>query len=491
VDRGPDEVDTYGLKIAQLVLPAEDHNLAALRRLKGVYNAPNRASENENRAASLGLIASAGLVGLSVWLILPFRRAGWPYGPLAALVLFAVLLGTIGGLGALFNLFVTGSIRCYNRISVLVALPCLFASLWAIDHFLLSRAKFKPRLRYAAWAAVFVIGFFDQTPGSWFRSRVVTFLGDQAERFRADAAFFGEIEEHMPAGSKVFCLPYMAFPEVPPRHRMEAYEHARGYLHTRTLVWSFGAVKGREADAWQADVSARLTRERVREMLMRVLAAGFDGLLIDDRGFAPAHDPKQRLGAAEVITEINQNYAELLVRPVAQLPEIRHTDRQQFFLDLRPFRDAYRERPGGAAALESMERREREWIAVLWLDGFFSPEPPGFGDEYREGPRAATAVFVNPSDRDRRIRINMKLAGLQPGVYEIRLSGLVEDHFTMEKPGPGGDPRAAEVEKTYIFTLPPGRHAIHFRCTPPRDFIPYDHRKLYYSIRDFERAEVP
>ena len=76
-------------------------------------------------------------------------------------------------------------------------------------------------------------------------------------------------------------------------------------------------------------------------MLMRVVAAGFDGLLIDDRGFAPAHDPKQRLGAAEVITEINQNYAEVLVRPVAQLPEIRHLDRQQFFLDLRPFRDAY------------------------------------------------------------------------------------------------------------------------------------------------------
>ena len=491
VDRFPDEADTYGLKIAHLMMPAEDHSLTLLRRVKGMYNTANRAGENENKAATLGLIGTAGLVGMAAWFVLPFRRRGWPYGPLAALVLFAVLLGTIGGLGSLFNLFVTASIRCYNRISVFIALPCLFASLWAIDHFLLRRAVRRPRVRYAAWAAVLAVGFLDQTPYSWFRPRVVASIADQRNRFWSDAAFFHEVEHHMPPGSKVFCLPYVAYPEVPPVHRVQAYEHVRGYLHTHTLAWSFGAVKGREADAWQAEVACRLRRERVREMLMRVVARGFDGLFVDGRGFPPARDPKDRLGATEIIAEINQAYAEYLGRKVAQLPEIRHPDRQQFFLDLRPFREAYLLRPERVAAYEALERREREWVAVLWLDGFTSPEPPGFADEYREGSPEGSIVFVNPSDRTRRFRVTMKFGVMYPGAYDLRLSGLIEDRFAVEKSRGDRDPRNGGDVKTYTFDLPPGRHAVRVRCTPPPDFIPFDHRKMCYFIKDFEKAEVP
>jgi hypothetical protein len=226
-------------------------------------------------------------------------------------------------------------------------------------------------------------------------------------------------------------------------------------------------------------------------MLLRVVARGFDGLFIDGRGFPPIRDPKQRLGAAEIITEINQAYADALGRKVAQLPEIRHLDHQQFFLDLRPFRDAYRERPDLVAALESLERQEREWVAILWLDGFVSPEPPGFADEYREGPGDATAVFVNPADRPRRLRVTMHFGVMQPGVYDMQLSGLVEDQFPIEKPRADRDPRNGGPIRTYTFTLPPGRHAIRFRCTPPPDFMPSDHRKMCYFIKDFEKAEVP
>ena len=491
VDRGPDEVDTYGLKFAHLVMPAEDNNLTFMRRIKAIYNAPNRLSENENRSATLGLLGTAGLLGMGLWLILPFRRPGWPYGPLAAITLFAVLLGTVGGLGSLFNLFVTSSIRCYNRISVFIALPCLLASLWALDSFLVRRSRFSPRGRYLIWLAVLAVGFLDQTPYSWFRSRIVDTIADQANRYRADADFFGEIERRMPAGSKVFCLPYMAYPEVPTLYRIEAYEHSRGYLHTSTLVWSFGAMKGREADAWQVDVAARLRDRGIRNVVMRIMARGFDGLFIDGRGFPPSRDPKYHLGAPEIINEINKAYAEYLLRPVAQLPEIRHADGQQFFLDLRPLRDAYRDRPGGALALASSERREREWVAVLWLDGFVSPEPPGFADDYREGPREATAVFVNPADTPQTIRISMKFGCMQAGTYEMHLSGLVEDRFSIEKASGDRDLRHSEITKMYSFTLPPGRHAIRFRCNPPPDFVPLDHRKLCYFIADFQKAEIP
>ena len=40
---------------------------------------------------------------------------------LAYLTVAAVALGTIGGLGASFNFYVTPMIRCYNRLSIYIA----------------------------------------------------------------------------------------------------------------------------------------------------------------------------------------------------------------------------------------------------------------------------------------------------------------------------------------------------------------------------------
>jgi hypothetical protein len=493
VYRGPEETDTYGLKIAHLLLPGEDHSLRVLRKIKAVYNSANRASENENKAATLGLVGAAGLVGMTAWLLLPFRKPGWPYGPLAALTLFAVLLATLGGFGAVFNLLVTGSIRGYNRISVFIALFCLMASLWAIDRFLLTRNGRARRLRYPAWAAVLLVGFLDQTPYSWFRQKIVTTLGDQARRYRADADFFGRIESRLSPGSKVFCLPYAAYPEVPPTYKMGAYEHIRGYVHTSGLSWSFGAMKGREADAWQAEVAAGLQPGAVRHMLQRVVARGFDGLFIDGRGFPPISEENRRIGPGQIIAAINDEYAvelKQLGRPVVPLPQEDQGDQQQFFLDLRPYRDAYKQ--NHPAVYDDLERKEREWVAVLWLEGFASPELPGFADEYREGPRDATAWFVNPSDRTQTFLISMKFGCLQPGTYQMNVAGLgVNEDFVIERPFGETDTRQHLTHKPYRVEVPPGRHALRFRCTPPPDFIPSDHRRLCYFIKDFRKTEVP
>jgi hypothetical protein len=387
-----------------------------------------------------------------------------------------------------FNLLVTSSIRGYNRISVFVALLCLFAALWAIDRFLLTRTGPARRWRYPAWGALLVLGFLDQTPHSWFREKIVTTLGDQAWRFRADADFFGRIEAHMPPGSKVFCLPYMGFPEVPPSYKLNAYEHARGYVHTSTLVWSFGAVKGREADVWQGEVAAGLRPEGIERMLRRVVARGFDGILIDGRGFPPVSDPKQRLRAGEIISRIQQAYADLGRRDPLYLPEIAQGDKEQFFLDLRPYRDAYRQ--NHPLAYADLEQKERDWVAVVWLEGFASPELPGFAHEYREGPRDALAWFVNPADRPQKFRLTMKVGALQPGAFHFHVTGLgVDDEFVVERVHGESDTRYAPTDKVYEVVVPPGRHALRFRCAPPPGFVSADNRGLCYFIKDFRKTD--
>ena len=438
----------------------------------------------------------------------------------------------------------TSQVRSYNRIGVFVAFFCLFAALWALDHYLVSRRwpvplryviyplipllwllmillrKFGPTGRDRAdrlhqylstrtvpgtllvWGGVFVIGFLDQTPYAWFKSGITKTINTHAGRFLADEAFFTEIEASMPPGSKVFCLPYAPFPEHNPIAKMPVYEHARGYIHTRTLIWSYGAMKGREADAWQLDVAAppmiepfaKLPRVVV-DFVDRIVCAGFDGLLIDTRGFTSTKEGDRARAIMKIIADRYEVFVHARKkRPVQEserLNVIHHMDGRQFFVDLRPYREELRQ--GRPDYYEEMTRKEQEWVALLWLDGFESPEEPVYHDILRFAPREASAWFVNPSNRERKFGLWMTFGTDTQGPFQMRLSGLLNDDFVLDRPPTdwtGPTPARHGETRYYEVTVPPGRHAIRFHCTPPPHFVPADNRRFCFFIMLFRREEI-
>jgi hypothetical protein len=489
--RYPEESDSYGLKLAHLLLPATDHNLRPLANLRTLWAVPNRPSEGE-RAGSLGVIGGTGLVALLALAMFPMRTRRWPTGALSAVVLYMILLATIGAFGSIFNLLITPQIRAYNRICVFIAFMCLAAVVWWLDRFLLTRTgRWSRRARYPVLGALLVVGYLDQTPWGWnpINPKGMQAIDVFAERFRSDKAFFKKIEDSMPPGSKVFCLPYVAFPETPPVFKMGNYEHARGYLMTDTLCWSYGAIKGREADAWQKDVTDLMARDPER-MMERIVARGFDGMFIDGRGF-PGGGTADR--AAALIKRLNDRYQAYVGNGQAYLPKITHDDGRQFFLDLRPFREAWREKK--PAEYAQCENEEREWIATLWLDGFSVANPPQDGssrDRIFFGPFDATIVFDNPTDRARVVDVSFVIAVDLAGPFDITFSGLVEDRFSLEKiekEEPQAPKRHTATKKFEKLELPPGRSTIHIRCRPPSYFLPLDKHNLCYYITDFALVE--
>lgn len=474
------EADLYGLKIAHLVLPIDDHNLRWLARIKGRYNSPFRVQQNENTSASLGAVGAAGLLGLLLALLLPIR-SGWPLRPVAALTLFGLLLATLGGFGSVFNLLVLAQFRAYNRISVFIAFFCILAALWAVDRVV----SLRPGKRVAwakrlAWPAILIVGLLDQTPHGWFRGKVIRTHEAQAARYRADQRFFAAVEASMPPHASVFCLPYIQFPES--IDGAMAYEHARAYLHTRTLRWSFGAMKGREADAWQLEVAFTPTDE----LLRRIACRGFDGLFLDERGCSTAVETKDA---------INAIYAALVEQrdPAmrnARLPEIVHEDGRQFFLDLRPYREELRQ--ANAMLFDALARQERERVAVLWLNGFHSTDPSSERNPLRWGPSDGEVWIVNPADRPRRFQMSMTFHPITTGEFAMNLSGLVDDQFSLS--GNSADIAAMKSgsAKTYQIEVQPGRNVIRIRCTPPPHYyFPEDNRTLCYQVKDFKIQELP
>lgn len=275
--RDPAEAEIYGLRIAQLLLPVTRHPLSWLARLKEQYN-QHAVMVNENDAAALGIVGSVGFLLL---LGGPLRKRGSdtsPWEGLSLLNLFAVLLSVRGGFSGLVALRFT-PIRAYNRISVLIGFFALFAMVLAVDSL---RRRYIRSARGSViflllLAVVLVVGLMDQTP----RGSVTP-----AERIRptfdSDAAFIHRVEMAMPAHAMIFQLPYATFPEQGAIQDMGDYELLRACLHSRTLRWSHGAMRGRAGDAWQR-ATAALPPE---DMIHALAAAGFTGIYIDRWGFA-------------------------------------------------------------------------------------------------------------------------------------------------------------------------------------------------------------
>jgi phosphoglycerol transferase len=317
--------DRFGLRLAELLLPLSDHRSSDFAHLKRKYDRAHVLTES--MMATLGV---AGAVGFVLLLLRLFSRR--PAGPpdavadgLAVLNGAAVLLALAGGLGSLVALVLTPSIRGYNRISVYVGFLALFALALALDR-LGRRLSGSARGRWAfagLCAGLLVLGVLDQTTTRF------EFVGRYAEaerEYRHDAEFVGRIEKMLPPGSMVFQLPCVPFPESRPVCGMRDYDHFRGYLHSRTLRWSYGAIKGRLWGEWQARVGAR----PVERVVPAVVAAGFTGLWVDRFGYP---DSGAKAEAA-------------LVRLLGARP-LRSGNGRWLFFDLRPY--AHNHRPAAGA----------------------------------------------------------------------------------------------------------------------------------------------
>jgi phosphoglycerol transferase len=271
------ESELYGLTISQLVLPITGHRIEALAAGKAEYNG-SMLLVTENDEASLGLVGTLGFLVLLGCLLLRDRTA-LPTGldRLASLNLAAVLLATIGGFGSLIAVTLTPSIRGYNRISVFIAFFALFAVVACLDTWgRRFHAQGRPRFVWPTLLGVLLtIGLYDQTSAAY----VPDYSGVRAE-FDSDARFVGQIETQAPQG-RIFQLPYVSFPESSPVYSMMDYEQMRGYLHSKTLFWSYAAIRGRAGDAWIHKVAALPPAQ----MVPALRSKGFAGVWIDKDGY--------------------------------------------------------------------------------------------------------------------------------------------------------------------------------------------------------------
>ena len=277
VQRVPGEAEVNGMRIAQLLLPIDEHPVPALQRLKERYKR-TAPLPGESSVTSLGAVGAVGFLGLIGFLLWGRRAANRRddeelLTAIASLTLVAVLIGSIGGFGSLFALMISPVFRTYCRINVFISFLSLFALALALDRLWRHHRK-------VAWfllPLVLVLGLADQgvlrthPPGARTKSQ-----------YAADAELVAQIERAVPPNAMIYQLPFVRFPEASRVERVDLYDSFEPYLHARSLRWSFGAMHGREGESWIRE-TARLAPA---ELVQQTAHAGFAGILVDRLGYA-------------------------------------------------------------------------------------------------------------------------------------------------------------------------------------------------------------
>ncbi len=273
-DRSLSENDNYSLRPLSLLAPIPEHRIRLLGQAQREYETVRNPSES---GQALGLVAAAGVVGLlgCAGAVLVggrgLRKAD--DRSLALLAVTALALGVTAGGGALLAVEGFTEIRAWNRISVFLAFIGVAAAARALDR-LLARRNVSLKMIVAIVALCTTVAVLDQTSGA-----DTPHYGATLTEYSTEQAFVTGIERTVGPKAAILQLPYALFPEARTIVRMDNYSHLSGYLHSDTLRWSYGAVKGRPG--WQ-DGQIGLS---VPDQLRRARRAGFTAVWVDRFGY--------------------------------------------------------------------------------------------------------------------------------------------------------------------------------------------------------------
>ncbi len=267
------ESEIYGLKMIQLLLPMNDHGIPIAKKIIDMYW-DNSPLINENVSSYIGLMGDCGFVILMFNMFSDAKeKKGTRLRLLSEMNIWMILLGSIGGIGTIWAFFVTDKLRGFNRVSIFIGYVCILGFCLWLDEIYKKRNK---RWIVAAGSVFAVLVSMEQLPTSKLPS-----YDDNYYNYTSDHAFVGQIESMVEPNSMIYQIPYLEYPEGGSIHDMYDYHLMTGYIHSKTLRWSFGNMKGTEGDEWNKKVGAM----PIPQMVEYLKENGFAGIYIDRRAY--------------------------------------------------------------------------------------------------------------------------------------------------------------------------------------------------------------
>lgn len=375
------EQERFGLRIVQMILPTSGHRIAPLAELKARTRVETLAKSEDGQS-----IGTLGVVGLFAALFAAFGTAasrrpddvespthGDPIEPpppnlllsrLGVIAAVAMLTATGSGFAYLFSLGGLTSMRTWNRVSVFIAWFALVAAGVLLD-------RLWSRVRERGWSTPAIIGLTTTLVAATVLDTTTPRRTPNHDfihaKYLQDRRFFASVERGLGRDAAVAQWPIQRYPEPPDLHRMRAYEHLAGYLHTDTLRWSYGGMAGRAEGDW----SASLERFAPSTRAVILAATGFDAIYVDRAGLE---------GGVTHTTSLERG-----IIPVTGAAIYNGSERRRVLYDLREVRSALAD--GGVEPIEPITLAQlAPPVRLAWGRTFWPQEVRG-GDRWRWSQR--------------------------------------------------------------------------------------------------------
>jgi len=448
------EAEVYGLKLRKLLVPNEANQLPIISHWARSDKNSNFPNENENVTARLGpmaaigflflLMVSAGMDGQY------FNSKGVDVKIVASLSLFTFLFTTVGGLGAIFNQILP-DFRGYNRFSVFLAFFSLVGLVLLIQELIV---KIQTKILKIIFIAIFggfaIFSLYDQALDA---RHLINRREANLSSAKQERELVRNIEIKFPKGTSVFQLPITGFPPDAGTKRMSPYDHAKPFLWSNGLMWSWPSFSQRHR-SWLDQLNG-LEGEALAESLV---LSKFDLIWIDRFGYEDNGDKiissLLLTGASEVAAGASQRYAVLSLAPIEK----------QLKKQL------------GEVAFEKQSDKILNAPILNWSNGFYGPEHNSEGRIFRWSRSNSEIVIANAHSAPWIGTLSFYIASGTQGEVVVS-SG---SHSNIAKLGPV--PVLIEFPVT---VAPSGKTIVNFSTTAEKMSLPSgETRDLYFYIMD-------
>jgi len=339
-----------------------------------------------------------------------------------------LLLGTLGGFGAVFSFLGLAWVRALSRIGVFIAFLAFFMLALGVDRLVGGgRPIWKNHLMgVGVSGGLILFGLWDQTCADW---PSVSYEEERRAAYQNDATFVRQIEARIPDRAMIFQLPHVPFYEAGIRHGMKDYTHLRGYLHSNRLRWSYGGLDGQEGEAWARQVAAAPPLELVQQLCY----AGFTGIYVDWNGYGE-----------------DRNALEVGLGQVLEVEPIRSSDQRFAFYPLLPYQQ-FMAQSLPHSQWQTKAQAVLDTVRLTFGKGF-SREQVGQHRLTRLGEKDGEFWLVNPGQQDQEVSLTLSVRTTMDETADMCLTSAI---FAEEFPVNGQDRTL-----TRTLAVPPGRHRV-------------------------------
>jgi hypothetical protein len=280
------EITKYGISIASLMLPIEDHVIKSFGEFAIAFKKAYLLNW-EKGFHQLGALASIGFCSLlgfslsSMFLIhkkdlkykfygLEFKQEKYYILSVIASLNLLLILFLHSESFLLFLHFYFMGIRAISRFNVIfIFLSLVFFGI-IFDELIAQKKIFKKTIFTKIIITIICsLALIDGVGGP---TKLSKNFANNKKNYENQKAFVENIEKSIPIGSKIFMMPVKGFPE----DYYDNYQSVIGYIFSKELNFSYPVPKNRKSHLWQREV----VDLKFQDFVKKIKEKGFVGIWI-------------------------------------------------------------------------------------------------------------------------------------------------------------------------------------------------------------------